>query len=73
VTEVTLITYRPILKEILTSEGSNPGSYRAEALRDFVLQRGQCPGVSYAKLGATVMPQRPPTSFPVSSHSMDLP
>lgn len=55
VTEVTLITYRPILKEILTSVGSNPGSYRAEALRDFVLQRGQRHGVSYAKLGATVM------------------
>jgi integrase/recombinase XerD len=55
VTEATLITYRPILKEILTSLGTSPGFYRAEALRNFVLQRGQRHGVSYAKLGATVM------------------
>jgi site-specific recombinase XerD len=55
VTEATLTIYKPILKDILKWLGNNPRTYCAEALRDFVLQRGQRHGVSYAKLGATVV------------------
>ncbi len=55
VTETTVSVYQPILIDFLASVGSEPCSYRAETLRDFVLARGKRHGVSYAKLGATAV------------------
>lgn len=54
-TEATLDVYLRVLEDLLTSLGSDPRSYRAEALRAFVLERGKRHGVSYAKLGATAV------------------
>jgi|SRR5579859_462222 len=55
VTDQTLSVYRRVLEKFLTSHGTDPGSYSAEALRTFVLKRGKRHGISYAKLGATAV------------------
>lgn len=54
-TEITLDAYQRVLTDLLAVLGSKPRAYRADTLRDFVLERGKRHGVSYAKLGATAV------------------
>ena len=56
VTQATIDCYqRVILIDFLETYGSDPRTYTAQALRDFVLRRGSSYGASYAKLGATAI------------------